>query len=262
MTILTSVQNPWIKELCGLQRAASRAASRLFLCEGTHLVQEALATDWPMAAILFTPEWSERNAELRSRIAHDVRQQLVAPHVLRAVATTENPDGVIAVARMARRSKHAAVPIRLAIGVERLQEPGNLGVLIRSASATGADHIAVSTDSVDPYHPKVLRASAGQWFRQSIESVDLREWILACRRQSIQVLAATLDGQPYWNCDLTKPTAFLLGNEGAGLSSETIALADSRVSIPMTTGVESLNVGTTGALLLYEAIRQRRRAYS
>lgn len=189
-------------------------------------------------------------------ISPAVRQQMVSEQVLKHIATTEQPDGVIAIARfrinVPQRNKRM-----LGLGVETLQEPGNLGTLIRASVATQADGIWMSPDSVDAVHPKVLRASAGQWFRQPPITTSLQIWLEQCRTQSIQILAAATGGRSFWDFDLNKPTVFLLGNEGAGLTKSLRQLADEVISIPMAAGVESLNVGTTGALLLYEARRQR-----
>jgi len=228
----------------------------MFLCEGTHLLQEAIATHWPIEAVCFTEQWASKHQRLIESLFPKTRRQVVTQQVLNHLATTEHPDGVIAIARF-RGSLSLSTKVTLGLGLETLQEPGNLGVLIRASVATAADGIWVSPDSVDPVHPKVLRASAGQWFRQSIVTTPLQPWIEKCRSQSIQILAAASGGRSYWDFDLTKPTIFLLGNEGAGLTQPTMQLADDVVSIPMAAGVESLNVGTTGALLLYEATRQR-----
>ncbi len=227
-----------------------------FICEGTHLLQEAIATHWPLDAVCFTQTWADKHNLLLESLVPKIRQQLVSPNVLSHLATTEHPDGVIAIARY-RVSAPRNDKLTLGLGLETLQEPGNLGVLIRAAVATATDGIWMSPDSVDPVNPKVLRASAGQWFRQSIITTSLRPWIEQCRSQSIQILAAAAGGRSYWDYDMTKPTIFLLGNESAGLSKPIRQLTDDIVSIPMTRGVESLNVGTTGALLLYEAMRQR-----
>jgi TrmH family RNA methyltransferase len=231
----------------------------MFLCEGTHLLQEAIATHWPIEAVCFTEPWARKHPRLIESLFPKTRRQLVTQQVLNHLATTEHPDGVIAIARF-RGSLSLKSSLTLGLGVETLQEPGNLGSLIRASVATAADGIWLSPDSVDPVHPKVLRASAGQWFRQSIVATPLQPWIEKCRSQKCQILAAASGGRSYWDFDFTKPTLFLLGNEGAGLTKSIMQMADEVVSIPMAPGVESLNVGTTGALLLYEAMRQRNRA--
>ncbi len=154
-----------------------------------------------------------------------------------------------------------APPVLFFVASARRREPARprqSGNVDSGSTACRCDAIWLSENGIDPYHPKVLRASAGQWFRQPPSIVSLPERIEVCRRQSIQVLAATAEGQAFWDFDLTSPTLFLLGNEGAGLTPSTLDLADARISIPMAAKVESLNVGVVGTLLLYEAERQRR----
>ncbi len=259
--LLTSSKNDWIRQLRRLHQTKGRREQSAFLIEGTHLVQEALANQWPLSAICHTPTWLEHHPGLLDPVPRQVRIQPVTEAVLISLATTETPDGVIAVGH---HLEQPAVPqCQLALAVETLQDPGNLGSLIRSGAAAGADAIWVTSDSVDPEHPKVLRASAGQWFRLSPQVVqDLPQWLTRCQQHQIQVLAATLPQRTeartaMWDYDLCKPTVFILGNEGAGLSQPMIQQANGTIHIPMATGVESLNVGVTGALLLFEAYRQR-----
>ena len=150
--------------------------------------------------------------------------------------------------------------LSLAIAVESVQDPGNLGALIRIAAAAGIGPIILSPDSVDPFNPKVLRSTAGQWFRGPPVVVDILSLLRSQRKKNVQILAASANGKSFWECDLTVPTIFLLGNEGAGLSSELRAEATDVIAIPMAEGVESLNVAVTGALLIFEAQRQRKTA--
>jgi TrmH family RNA methyltransferase len=140
-----------------------------------------------------------------------------------------------------------------------MQDPGNLGTIIRTCAAAGAERLWLSTDSVDLDNPKVLRSSAGQWFRLPMQvSPSLPDLVAQCQTQGIQVVAtvpsATLS---YWDVDLRCPTLLLLGNEAAGLTDELIQKADQQVTIPLSPGVESLNVAIAAALILYEAKRQK-----
>nr|WP_279611523.1 RNA methyltransferase [Thermostichus vulcanus] len=244
-----------------LQRSKGRREQGAFLVEGSHLIEEALQTGWPLQAICYTPDWGKSHAHLLENLPAAVRLQPVSPEVMAALSTTETPEGGIAVATRQEFPPPPPGSIRLGLVVETLQDPGNLGALIRVVAATGADGLWLSEDSVDPQNPKVLRASAGQWFRRPPwVQPNLPAWLQTCRQHGIRILAATLS-QPencYWDVDLTPPTLFLLGNEGAGLRETLIQQADAQVWIPMAAGVESLNVAMTGGLLLYEALRQRR----
>jgi TrmH family RNA methyltransferase len=241
-----------------LHSAKERHQEKLFLLEGTHLLQEACATAYPLSILCATPDWQAAHPDLW-QTAPAERKELVTDRVLAAMATTVHPDGVMAIAsRLTRNSP--PIPGKLVLAIDRLQDPGNLGTLIRTAAAAGVDGLWVSDDSVDLDHPKVLRASAGQWFRLAMAtSNDLLQVVENYQQQGVQVIATGMNAPiDYWQVDFTQPTLVLLGNEGGGLSPALIAQADRVVSVPMQPGVESLNVSITAALILYEAQRQRR----
>jgi TrmH family RNA methyltransferase len=143
--------------------------------------------------------------------------------------------------------------------LETVQDPGNLGTIIRTASAVGASGLWLSEDSVDLDNPKVLRASAGQWFRlPTAVSPDLKATVQQSKQVGMQVVATQPTADlTYWEVDWHKPSLLLLGNEGAGLSAELANIADLHVKIPLNPNVESLNVAITAALILYEAQRQK-----
>ena len=257
--MLTSVKNSLVKQGRQLHQVKGRRSLQQFLIEGTHLVQEALAVDYPLAVVCATPDWQDRYPDLWQRaIAVVPRCETVAPEVLTALATTVHPDGVVAIAPRPDTPIPPTHP-SLGIAVEALQDPGNLGTLIRTAAAVGSDGIWVSDNSVDGENPKVLRASAGQWFRVPlIPCHDFPAQIHQWRQGGCQVLAtAAHSATPYWAVDLRQPTVLVLGNEGAGLSPEIAAAATATIAIPMAPTVESLNVGITAAVILFEAQRQR-----
>lgn len=256
--MLTSLKNPWIKELRKLHQSKHRRSLQQFLVEGTHLVQEAIATNYPLKAVCATQQWQTQHPELwQQLVVHTERQEIVSSAVLDAIATTQTPDGVVAIG-IYQPAPMIAYP-QLGIAVETLQDPGNAGTLIRTAAAVGSDGLWFSEDSVDLTHPKLLRASAGQWFRVAKQTTPHLELLLQrWRKQGCQILATASEGAiPYWVADFTKPTVLVLGNEGAGLSARMIAEADQVIAIPMAPAVESLNVGVAAAVILFEAVRQR-----
>lgn len=257
-SMLTSLQNPLVKQLRKLHQAKERHRQQLFLLEGTHLIEAALAAHYPLATVCYTPDWQVRYPQLWEQVSqHAQRLELVSPEVLRAIATTVEPDGVAAT--MERTATPKPVFKTLGLVLETIQDPGNLGTMIRTVAAVGADGLLLSADSVDPDHPKVLRASAGQWFQVPITSSNqLGQELSHYQQQGIQMIATLPSAsQTYWEVDLRPPSLILLGNEGAGLSPELAALADHTCKIPLSPGVESLNVAIAAALILYEAKRQR-----
>ncbi len=257
--ILTSIQNTLVKQARKLHRAKERQKQNLLLLEGTNLIETACQVDYKLDIIFYTDRWSENHPSLCSKIANKgFKLQLVSPEVLSAIATTVNPDGVVAIAPRRTQQEPVISQTKLGIALERLQDPGNLGTIIRSAVATGVDSLWLGSDSVDIHNPKVLRASVGEWFRIPIATQqNLAEIVAQHQQNGVQVIAtASKTEKNYWDVDFTRPSLILLGNEGAGLSDELIALADEQVKIPLMNEVESLNVAVATSLLLYEVQRQ------
>lgn len=260
--MLTSLQNPLVKQLRKLKRGRDRHEQNRFLLEGTHLVEVACEVGFPIDTVCGTPRWCDRHPELWAQLQEKAaRVEQVNEAVLEAIATTISPDGIIATApRQTPQAPEESVSLGLM--VETLQDPGNLGTIIRTAAAAGVEGLWLTADSVDLDHPKVLRASAGQWFRLPMSvTADPLAQIQRCRASGMQVVATLPTATTsYWDVDLTRPTLFLLGNEGAGLSPDWVEQADLGVTIALAPGVESLNVAIAVALLVYEARRQRSRS--
>ncbi|MEB3355600.1 MAG: RNA methyltransferase [Synechococcales bacterium] len=268
--MLTSLQNPLVKQLRKLHRAKERQRQQLFLVEGTHLLEAACAVPWPLDTVCATPAWIDRHPELWQRAAQLAqRAEMVSQEVMEAIATTVTPDGVVATGQRSPspnqnpwQTPASLQPSSALLGLalETLQDPGNLGTIIRTAAAAGVHQVWLSGDSVDYDHPKVLRASAGQWFRvPMVTSPRLGETVATLRHQGTQIIATLPQAtQSYWDIDFTVPSLLLIGNEGSGLSPELAALADRHITIPQAAGVESLNAAIATALVLYEALRQRR----
>lgn len=253
--IITSTKNPLVKEFRKLHQAKERRRQGRFLLEGTHLIHEACVVGYPLNQVVATEAWCHAHGNLLGHLQPlQVNFRLVSPEVLRSMCTTVTPDGVVALAPRGGLPL-AAGAVSLGVALEQLQDPGNLGTVIRTAAAAGCDRVWLTTDSVDVYHPKVLRATAGQWFRLTPQPVPR---LADLEKLDAQLVATTpTAGMDYWDLDLRLPTVFLMGNEGAGLSDQAMALATHEVKIPLAAGVESLNVAIATALLLYEARRQR-----
>ncbi|AFY34434.1 RNA methyltransferase [Calothrix sp. PCC 7507] len=256
--MLTSLQNPLVKQIRKLHSTKERQKQGLFLLEGTHLLTEACAVNYPLEAVCCTPQWQADHPLLwQEACSRSDRLEIVSQEVLAAIATTVQPDGVVATAK--RGNIQTQVPLTgLVLALETIQDPGNLGTIIRTAAAAGASGLWMSGDSVDLDNPKVLRASAGQWFRLATAvSEDLKATVKHCQQQGMQIVATLPSAtSTYWEIDWRKPSLILLGNEGAGLSADLAAMADQHVKIPLSPGVESLNVAIAAALMLYEAQRQ------
>ncbi|MBW4420063.1 MAG: RNA methyltransferase [Myxacorys californica WJT36-NPBG1] len=256
--MLTSLQNPLVKQLRKLHRAKERREQQLFLLEGTHLVEEACAVGLPLMTVCCTEIWQAQHPSLWQQLQNrSQRLEIASPEVVKAIATTVEPDGIVATAERIYSQPLALKSFGLVL--ETIQDPGNLGTMIRTAAAAGVEGLLLSADSVDLDNPKVLRASAGQWFRLPMGvSSNLKTEILNAKKQGMQIIATVpTAAQTYWEVDFRKPSLILMGNEGAGLSHPLNELADAQVTIPLSPGVESLNVAIAAALMLYEAKRQR-----
>jgi RNA methyltransferase, TrmH family len=258
--MLTSLQNPLVKQIRKLHAAKYRHKEGLFLLEGTHLIEEAAFAEWPMDILCFTAAWQAKaSALLETLQTQGIRCEQVSPEVLLAMATTINPDGVVAVARSHSKSSPTLSIQSLGLVLETLQDPGNVGTILRTAAAAGVEGIWLDSESVDLESPKVLRASAGAWFRvPTAHSPDLPTQVREYQTQGFQAIATTPKANlDYWEVDYTQPTLVLVGNEGAGLSDALMNAATLQVSIPLSAGIESLNAAIATAVILYEAKRQR-----
>ena len=223
--ILTSIQNPLIKQVRKLHRAKERQKQNLLAIEGTNSIAAALQADYKLDTVFCTESWQERHLSLYQQMnAKQIAVRLVSYEVLQAIATTVNPDGVMATAPRLPPLTTMPQIHKLGLAIERLQDPGNLGTIIRTAAAVGIDNICLSRDSVDLYSPKVLRASTGSWFDVPvITDCDLTQLVLQQRQQNVEIVATTSRStKTYWELDFSRPSLILLGNEGAGLSPELI----------------------------------------
>lgn len=184
----------------------------------------------------------------------------VTDDVVSSLSDTATPQGVVAVVQM-RSLELGDLPddADLVIVLADVRDPGNAGTILRSALAAGADAAVFASGSVDPYHPKTVRAGAGALFRLPVSrGIDLADALSVLKGAGFSLLGAEASAQvPYTDVDMTGKLALVLGNEAWGLPSEAPAAIDLFVSIPMPGAVESLNVGIAGALLLFEAVRQR-----
>jgi RNA methyltransferase, TrmH family len=273
---ITSRQNPLVKRFRRVRAGSER--HHIFL-EGLRLIEDALAAGVRFETVAFTPalEASERGLRLMDELQKiPCRGAHVPPQVMEAIAETESPQGVAAIVSRPfhELAEVFAGPPTLVIIADGLQDPGNLGTIIRTAEAAGADCVVTTRDTVDPFNQKALRASMGSALRLPVVTdAKCAEALKLCRAGGITLIGtrASPSRKPviedasraektraYTDADLTVPLAFILGREATGLDEQTAADADQFVFIPMRAEVESLNVSAAAAVLLYEAARQRR----
>jgi len=278
-SILTSRDNRWLKEFRIALRGGLPTESGAVGVEGPRLVEEALHSGCHIEAVLF----SESGARHRERLAPVIDRPEIAFPVLQTtdrlfegIADTENPQGVAALVvprsanldELVRPSASGASPLLVVLA--GVQDPGNVGTIIRTGAAFGATAVIATASgqsgTASPFSPKALRASAGAALHLPILSgMSLPVLLTQLKLHKILVLASTLrehesGGPPCfapWNVNWLDPVALLVGNEGAGLPEEVERSADACVRIPMASRVESLNAAAAAAVLFYEAARQR-----
>ena len=255
--LISSRRNPLVRQLRALHEPRGRREQGLLLLEGRHLLEEALRLGLQPAFVGATPEWIERHGDLWNALPSGTRRQPLAEEALAQAASTSHPDGVLATL-----SPPAPDPARrpgFVLALDGLQDPGNLGTLLRTALAAGVEEVWLG-EGADPFSPKVLRASSGAALAMPLRRLSsdaLLELLQGPQAGGLQRVATLVSGgQPYWQLDWTQPTVLLLGNEGAGLNPQLAALADARVTIPHSPAVESLNVAVAAAPLLLERWRQ------
>ncbi|QHN03359.1 RNA methyltransferase [Granulicella sp. WH15] len=252
--VVTSRSNARVKQLRAAFAGQARLSSGLVAIEGEHLLEEALRSGQVLKTVFVserreTPSWVPRGVEV-IRLAGDVFASCVE---------TQTPQGIAALLVPPTASVEAMLVgtplILIAVG---LQDPGNLGTLIRSAEAFGATGVMTSPGTVSPWNQKAIRASAGSVFRMPLAVAGSEEMKLL-EAHAVRLFAAMPeDAKDAGSTDLTGPAALLIGNEGAGLGEGWVSMADARITIPCPGRVESLNAAVAGSLLLYEASRQRR----
>ena len=260
---LSSAQNPLLKTARLVASRSRRAPPDLVLAEGLRVLEEATASGHTITAAMITEGFGatpRERALIEAWSTAGVRMYRAGAKVLGSVSSVLEPQGAVALVRvpvtgLANLSRGPGVGILCACG---LQDPGNLGTLIRTAAAAGFPLLCTTPGTVSPRNAKAVRASAGAFFRLTVaEGVAAAEVLAFARENRLHVYRTDAHlGQEYFRADLRSPFVLLLGNEAHGLEADAWAELPA-VRIPMTPGVESLNVAAAGAIILFEALRQR-----
>ena len=257
---ITSAHNPKVRAWAELKTRRGRREQGRFLVEGPRELRRALEAGLEPLAWLVHREHLQPE-EVRLLKATPARSYELSAAAFARISYRENPPGLIGVfARPAHRTEDLpANPRRVLVAVE-IEKPGNLGAMLRSADASGADAVLVVGQGVDPENPNVIRASTGAVFTLPLAAVDhaaARSWL---RERGLRIVAAAPAAERvYWDVDLAAPTAFAVGAEDRGLPGDWLEAADLTVRIPMEGAADSLNASVSAALLLYEGLRQQRR---
>jgi len=256
--IISSATNKRVKYVRSLQRRRRvRHREKRFITEGTRLVEEALGAPAAPTSLFCTPDMAESpygTRLLETAGSKGVECCQVTPKIMTLMTDTVTPQGVLAVVPFPR------LPIpehpRLILILDGIRDPGNLGTILRTAAAAGVDEIVTLPGTADVYAPKVVRAGMGAHFRVPLGACG-RGADMQSKIEGYQVLLATAtEGVPHWETDWSIPSALIVGGETKGVGETASSWATSRVRIPMARDVESLNVASATAVLLFEALRQ------
>jgi TrmH family RNA methyltransferase len=258
---ITSADNPAYKYIQSLGTKKGRDKAGAFIIEGERFAAEALAARAAELVAVSEAYAARKNSGIAD--VSDVKAIILPDHLFKKISGTETPQGVLAVCAKRRKTLKEVLDIeksdKMIILAEDINDPGNLGNIIRTAGAAGADAAVLTGNCAELYNPKVLRAAAGAVFHMPvIESRELAEAAAALKTAGIRLYAAHVrgGGAPY-SLNLKDSCAFIVGNEARGISDEAGELADALVRLPMAAGAESLNAAMAAGILMYEAVRQR-----
>jgi TrmH family RNA methyltransferase len=275
ISIVQSRQNARVRELRAAFARSPRGASEVIAIEGSHLLTEALRSGLRLRSVYIRSDSERRDGHLRvlERLNLPASVPIVSlnPAVFASAVDTESPQGIAALVEPPQFSLEEALSsppghAPLVVIAAAIQDPGNLGTLVRSAEAFGATGVIALPGTVDVWNGKALRASAGSAFRIPVVQEKSAAVFAALAERGIPLLAATAASEqatgpcsqiPCCQYDFTRPAAIVIGNEGNGVSPELLECADACIAIPMPGPVESLNAAVAASILLYEAARQR-----
>ena len=256
---LTSFSNPTVKNLVKLRQRRERDKQKVLLIDGARPLRTALDNGFPVSAVFFSHAVAEQQIDLLRRVEEAGGSlQPVTPEVFAKIGYGERPDGILGVAPCLRTalSELPLVGAPLYLVAERLEKPGNLGAMLRSAVAAGVDAVVLCDGRTDLWNPNVIRASQGACFAVPVAVATATDTLSWLRRRAIQVVAAApLAPRTCYDVDLRMPSAIVLGAEHDGLTSTWAG--EARARIPMSGRVDSLNVAQAASILLFEAVRQR-----
>jgi RNA methyltransferase, TrmH family len=258
---VSSRQNALVKDLRKALSQGEPTAEGYLAVEGLRMIEEAIRSGLRFQAVLFSEAGSSNATRLLPQIGSQVEVLLLPDEVFLSAVSTESPQGVAALVKLRPHKFEDLIESgfdALLVGVAGLQDPGNLGTIIRSAEAFGARAVLLGEKTVSHFNSKTVRGSAGSLFREPIIRVKLGESISLLKQQGVRVLATSSHkGKPLRQADFTGAAMIVVGNEGAGVPAEILSMADELVTIPHSPRVESLNAGIAASILLYEAARQR-----
>lgn len=258
-TVITSTQNPKVKSLLALEKPRERRRQQLFIIEGKKEIGLALQAGYSIGNLIYCvdlfPEQDLASLGIDNKFLVPVSQD-----VFDKLAMRENSGGVIAVAQMkTHRLEEIKLPANpLVLVLEAVEKPGNLGAILRTADAAGLDAVVICDPQTDLYNPNVVRSSVGCVFTQPVAVATSEESISWLKKNKVRIFCTYLGAaKPYHETDFRNPSAIVMGTESTGLSDQWVKQSDANIIIPMRGRIDSMNVSTAAAVVVFEARRQR-----
>lgn len=259
MTVITSLSNQLVKEIKSLHSKKGRDNLNAFIIEGAKIVQEAIKDNLKIRSLAIIEHYQPDKY-----ILDNIKEYTIfSENVFKKICTTDTPANILAVVEKKSFSMDEIVnkpnSNKLIAVLDEIKDPGNLGTIIRTCCAAEVDGIILTDLSVDMYNPKVIRSTAGAlWKLPVIYFNDKQKLIEVLKSNDVKVYAADMSAEEdYCSVDYTKNVAIILGSEAAGISKCFLELSDKAIKIPISAKVESLNVASSAAIILFEALRQR-----
>ena len=248
MEKLTSLKNPKVQEWRSLKEKKAREEQKAFLVEGVRMVREALSSSFEVKALLLREDYHPE-----FDLPSDIPVYLLPVHVFQSVSDTKTPQGIAAV--LSLKTLDASGPHLIAL--DGVQDPGNVGTIVRTADAAGFDGVILSPDCADLYSPKVLRSTMGSIFRLGFAfPASLPDMLNTLKKVGYSVISSQLDGDPFYERKgISSPFVLIIGNEGNGISEAVKAVATHRFRLPMRGGAESLNAAVAAGIMMYDLTR-------
>ena len=256
--VITSPHNPVVQGWRGLNRSRkARMAAGAFIAEGEHMAQEAMKAGRATALLCCDALLDRYQALTAAAEAAGLPVFILSERALEAVADTKTPQGVLCICGLPETDSLPDLP--LVVALENVQDPGNVGTILRTMDAIGSAGVLLSRECADVFAPKTLRATMGAVFRVPIRIADdFHGALQSLKGSGYSLMAGSLDGEPFYDrpADAAR-TCLLIGNEGQGLTRETAAMADQKVRLPMPGEAESLNAAVACAVMAYDVLRRR-----
>ncbi len=257
---VTGLQNPAVKAAAELKQKKYRTQNCLYLAEGLRTAEEAVAYK-AVETLFYVATDDERTMRLlEDAAAQNIKLVCVSENVMKKIADTETPQGIIAVCKMRQpKLENLLASGKMLLVLDRVGDPGNIGTMLRTADAAGIGGLVLLKGCADIYAPKTVRSSMGSLFHIPVLSgVSEQEFVSAAKKAGYDLLVTCLDGADnLYKADLSGRIAFVMGNEAGGVSETLLAKADKRVYIPMAGRAESLNVAMAAGIVMFEALRRK-----